>query len=82
VDCKSKRVYFLNAPDLTPLSQSEEHLVLEAGEGHSFKIGDILYGVLYHICPTVALYERAYTIENQQVTGEWHTPARDRRITV
>jgi D-serine deaminase-like pyridoxal phosphate-dependent protein len=78
----SKRVYFLNAPDLTPLSQSEEHLVLEAGKGHSFKVGDVLYGVPYHICPTVALYERAYTIENQQVTGEWHMPARDRRITI
>src|SRR5450631_3029997 len=27
----NKRVYFLNAPDLVPVSQSEEHLVVDAG---------------------------------------------------
>jgi D-threonine aldolase len=78
----TKRIFFLNAPELIPLSQSEEHLVLEAGAGHNFKIGDVLYGIPHHICPTVALYERAYTIENQDVTGEWHMPARDRKITI
>ena len=74
------RVFFPDAPELIPLSQSEEHLVLEAGTGHSWKIGDVLYGIPFHVCPTVALYERTYTIENQQITGEWRTLARDKKI--
>lgn len=75
------RIFFLNAPGLIPVGQSEEHLVVEAGEGHSWKIGDVLYGIPFHICPTVALHERAYTVENQKITGEWRTIARDRKIT-
>jgi len=78
----SKRVYFLNAPELVMISQSEEHLVAEAGAGHQYKVGDVLYGLPYHICPTVALYERAITIEGRQLTGEWKNIARDRRITI
>ena len=76
------RITFLNAPELLPISQSEEHLVVEAGEGHPYQIGDVLYGLPHHICPTVALYERAKTVENQTVSGEWLTIARDRIITV
>ncbi|MDB5132865.1 MAG: D-threonine aldolase [Mucilaginibacter sp.] len=77
-----KRVYFLNAPELVMISQSEEHLVADAGKGHTYKIGDVLYGLPHHICPTVALYERAITIENNQTTGEWKNIARDRKITI
>lgn len=76
----SKRVYFLNAPGLIPVSQSEEHLVVEAGTGHSYKIGDVLFGLPFHICPTCALYERAITIEENRSSGEWKIIARDRRI--
>ncbi len=77
-----KRVRFLNAPGLQPLSQSEEHLVMEAGKGHSYKPGDVLYGLPYHICPTVAAYERVITIEDNKITGEWLNLARDRKITI
>lgn len=77
-----KRVIFLNAPDLMPVSQSEEHLVLEVGAGHSYKVGDVLYGLPYHICPTVALYERAITIVDNQADGEWKNIARDRKINI
>jgi D-threonine aldolase len=78
----TRRVYFLNAPGLQAISHSEEHLVLEAGENNGYKTGDVLYGLPYHICPTVALYERAITIENGSSSGEWKTIARDRKIEV
>jgi D-serine deaminase-like pyridoxal phosphate-dependent protein len=78
----SKRVFFLNASDLTPVGQSEEHLVLEAPEGHGYRVGDVLYVLPYHICPTVALYEKVFTVENGRLTGEWKNVARDRKITV
>jgi D-serine deaminase-like pyridoxal phosphate-dependent protein len=78
----NKRVSFLNAPELEPVSQSEEHLVMEAGKGHTYKPGDVLYGLPYHICPTVAVYERVITIEDNLITGEWLNLARDRKITI
>ena len=78
----TRRVFFLNAEGLKPVGQSEEHLVLETSEQHSYKVGDIFYGLPYHVCPTVALYERVYTIENGRVTGEWKTVSRDRKISL
>jgi D-serine deaminase-like pyridoxal phosphate-dependent protein len=77
-----RRVRFLNASELQPISQSEEHLVMEAGKGHTYKPGDVLYGLPYHVCPTVAAYERAITIEDNNITGEWLNLARDRKITI
>lgn len=84
----AKRVSFLNVEGLRPVGQSEEHLVLESGTagapgaGHGFRIGDVLYGVPFHVCPTVALYERVYTVEDGRVTGEWKNVSRDRMLTV
>jgi len=78
----TKRVFFLNAPELRAVSQSEEHLVLEARKKHSYSVGDVLYGLPFHICPTVALYESVKIIEDGQVSGEWKNMARDRKITI
>ncbi|GAB4033211.1 D-TA family PLP-dependent enzyme [Spirosoma jeollabukense] len=77
----TQRVTFLNAPALVAVGQSEEHLVVEAGENHSYRIGDVLYGLPNHVCPTCALYERAFTIEDGTVSGEWRTVSRDRMLT-
>jgi D-serine deaminase-like pyridoxal phosphate-dependent protein len=42
----------------------------------------VLYGVPYHICPTVALYERAIIIEDNNAVDEWRVVARDRKINI
>ncbi len=76
------RVHFLNAPDAIPVSQSEEHLVAKVPDASLFKIGDVLYGVPVHICPTVALYERAIVIEDGNAVDEWKVIARDRKINI
>ncbi|MGN6164011.1 MAG: D-TA family PLP-dependent enzyme [Flavisolibacter sp.] len=76
----SKRVYFLNAPGLKAISQSEEHLVMETAINHNYKVGDVLYGLPFHICPTCALYERAFIVEDEMIVGEWEIVARDRKI--
>jgi D-serine deaminase-like pyridoxal phosphate-dependent protein len=76
------RVHFLNTPEVTPVSQSEEHLVAKVPDAGLFKIGNVLYGVPAHICPTVALYERAVVIENNVAVDEWKVISRDRRINV
>ena len=76
------RVFFLNAPDAEVLSQSEEHLVLKVDASGSHPIGEVFYGLPYHICPTCALYERATTVSGHRAEGEWVMAARDRTITV
>ena len=78
----TRRVYFLNAPELKAVSQSEEHLVVEAGQGHPYRTGELLYGLPFHICPTVALYETVFTIVNGRFAEEWKNQARDRKISV
>lgn len=78
----TKRVHFPAHPGLIAVSQSEEHLVLKTDPGHGLRPGDVLYGIPYHICPTVALYERIHVAEGGRVNGEWRVAARDRRISV
>jgi D-serine deaminase-like pyridoxal phosphate-dependent protein len=76
------RVQFLNLPDYNAVTHSEEHLVIESPEADQFKIGDCLYGVPRHICPTVALYSSATVIENRRIVGSWKVAARERRISI
>lgn len=75
------RAHFLNA-HLKAYSHSEEHMVLEAGEGPPYQVGDEFYVVPMHICPTVAMYDHAYVIENGACTGKWEITARSRELTV
>lgn len=78
----TKRVYFLNAPDLKPIGHSEEHLIVETNAGHKYKVGDVLYGIPHHICPTCALYERAIVVQDGKIAGEWKIVGRDRKISI
>lgn len=78
----TRRVYFSSENSLVPVSHSEEHLVLRNESTKVYKPGDVLYGIPFHICPTVALYEKAYTVEGGEITGEWRNSARDRCIEV
>ena len=77
-----KRIHFLNIENIQPISQSEEHLVLKVEDASLYNIGDVLYGVPYHICPTVALYETATVIENNEAVDEWEVLARKRKISI
>ncbi|MGF6846239.1 D-serine deaminase-like pyridoxal phosphate-dependent protein [Chitinophaga sp. W3I9] len=76
------RVQFLNAPAAEPVSQSEEHLVLKVADATQYPVGTVLYGVPKHICPTVALYEKAYVAERNAVGANWRIVARDRQIII
>ena len=76
------RVHFLNAPNAIPFSQSEEHLVVKVTDSSIYHTGDVWYGVPVHICPTVALYEKAVVISNNTAVAEWKVIARDRKITI
>lgn len=77
----SKRVKFLNLDGYEITGQSEEHLVLQVQNWDAIQIGDVLYGVPYHICPTVALHDEAQVVLDGEVGGRWLIDARKRRIT-
>lgn len=77
-----QRVTFLNVTGLKPVGHSEEHMVLQVEGKNSFVVGDVLYGVPFHICPTVALHQRPAIIENHQLTTYWDTLSRNRMITI
>lgn len=78
----SQRVHFINAPDLQPIGHSEEHMVLRTDDSDRFHVGDVLYGIPYHVCPTIALYERCGVVTRGELTEWWMTESRNRKITV
>ena len=78
----NSRVHFLNAPELEPIGHSEEHLIVKAPEHNQYKVGDVLYGVPFHICPTVALHEFANVVVDGIAIGHWMIDARKREITI
>ena len=61
-------------PDLVPLKPSEEHLPIEVKSGSRPAIGEALYLIPRHVCPTVNNFDDALI-----VTG--HRPAVVERVT-
>jgi D-serine deaminase-like pyridoxal phosphate-dependent protein len=80
-------------PELTPLSPSEEHLPLSVKEGAKGpQVGEVLYLIPRHVCPTVNNFDCALLIRDgevesvESVTARGHEPpllgATDRTISV
>jgi len=76
------RVQFLNLLEVKAVAHSEEHLVVETAQAEAFKVGDCLYGIPWHICPTVALHSEAVVVENGKVMQRWKIVGRERRLTI
>ncbi len=66
----------------TFIGHSEEHLVLETPEAAALHVGDVFYGIPWHVCPTVALHGQAVVVRNHRGVDRWHVTARERMITV
>lgn len=75
-----RRCSILNAPGAKEILQNEEHLVLEIPSDSALKVGDVLYAIPGHICPTVALHSHLIVVENGQVVDRWEVTARDRIV--
>ncbi|SNY94668.1 D-TA family PLP-dependent enzyme [Flagellimonas pacifica] len=75
-----KRVKFLNIENYELLSQSEEHGVLQVSNWEELKVGDVLYGIPYHICPTINLHDEVSVIENGEKKDSWEITARKRKL--
>lgn len=76
------RIELLNAKDLEQVSQSEEHFVFKTNQWESYKIGDLIYGIPMHICPTVAKYQYLQVVKSAKVVGRWKVGARGQKISI
>lgn len=65
------RVHFLGLGAVDFVAHSEEHLVIETPNANQLTVGSLLYGVPWHICPTVALYDRAVVVHGQRASETW-----------
>jgi D-threonine aldolase len=74
------RIIFLNADDLEPIGHSEEHMVFKTSK--NYQVGRVLYGIPYHICPTVALYDEVNVVEGGKVVDHWSNISRNRKLTI
>jgi D-serine deaminase-like pyridoxal phosphate-dependent protein len=65
----------------TPVLSSEEHWVFEMKPEYAHQrpaIGDILYVIPTHICPTTAMYDAAYVVSGGRLSAIWKVAARER----
>ncbi len=76
------RVQLLGLDDAAAVTHSEEHLVVETSRASRFHIGSIIYGIPYHICPTVALHSHVWSVRNSRAEACWPVVGRDRIISV
>jgi D-serine deaminase-like pyridoxal phosphate-dependent protein len=72
----SRRAWFMDDPGLVLSSQSEEHGVISLTADAALKVGDALYVLPYHICPTVNLYQKMITVVDGRARDSWTVEAR------
>ena len=79
---ESSRALGLPLLEATFVGHSEEHLVLETPDAARLHVGDVLYGMPWHVCPTVALHSEAVIVRDGRAVDRWPIRARARRLTV
>jgi D-serine deaminase-like pyridoxal phosphate-dependent protein len=76
------RVMFPALPEARAVGHNEEHLVLETERANLFPVGTVVYGLPWHICPTVALHDRVQVVRHGRIAEEWPVTARARRLSI
>ena len=68
----------LGHPGMSPLSPSEEHLPIRVTDGTSTPVGEALYLLPRHICPTVNNFDSALLVRDGRVAAVEKVSARGR----
>lgn len=76
------RVRLFGLEDAQALTHSEEHLVVRSARAAQYQVGDVVYGIPYHICPTMALHSEVWAAQDGRAVERWPVVARARRISV
>ena len=65
--------------------QNEEHWVVEVPPEHAGdipEVGDVLFAIPMHVCPTSALYPEVPVVSDGKLVDWWQVTARNRKITI
>jgi D-serine deaminase-like pyridoxal phosphate-dependent protein len=76
------RIKIIGLENYTIINHNEEHMVIRTPESVNLNIGDVLYGIPWHICPTVDRFDSVYVVKEGKVTDQWKVEARTRRISI
>ncbi len=76
------KVLLLDGEGCLQIGQSEEHLVVQCKSSDKFKVGDLVYAIPVHICPTVAKYQEVLTVVDKCLSGSWEVAARNLKINI
>jgi D-serine deaminase-like pyridoxal phosphate-dependent protein len=76
------RIKILELDSYDFISHNEEHMVLRTSEAARLKVGDVLYCIPYHICPTADRFDQVSVVREGKVSEQWKVEARTRKITV
>lgn len=76
------RVRVFGLEDAIFVTHSEEHLVVQTPRAIEYEVGDVLYGIPRHVCPTVALHHEVWAIKDGAAVEPWTVVARARRISI
>lgn len=77
-----KRLILLDVSGYEAVLQNEEHLVVETPAAERYAPGDEVLAIPTHVCPTVAMHQRAYVVEGGKLVGTWDIVGRDRVLSV
>ncbi len=76
------RVKLLGEEHYEQIKHSEEHLVVTCDASERFSVGDLLYAIPTHICPTVIKYESVLTVREGKIDNSWAIAARNYKTTI
>jgi len=76
------RVLWFGLEDAVPVMHSEEHLVLQTDRASQYEVGQVVYGIPRHVCPTIALHSDVQCVRDAIATESWPVVARARRLTI
>ncbi len=75
------RALVLGYEDAEPLTHSEEHWVYRQPQGKPVPpIGEVIYLIPWHVCPTNALHAYATVAQGGKAVDRWDIAARNRNI--
>lgn len=76
------RIKILGLENFTVTGHNEEHMVIRTNNADKYRLGDPVYCLPWHICPTVDRHDSATVIRNNHAEGQWIIEARKRMITI
>ena len=76
------RVQLFGLEDAQAVVHSEEHLVLQTPRAAQYHVGDVVYGLPRHVCPTMALHSEVWAVRDGRAGERWPVTARASRLTI